>query len=228
MTAEVTHPVDPEDPMIRSGARWCSDHGKWECSANKPDHHAPAIRGMAKCRFHVGKQLDLAKTQGEANLAAWQASANREESPLDLGQAVMDQLRVAVIRADIYGELLRIQISDEELGGLVGPTFAAGRDGARVETGEQVRALARLEAEWRDRVVKYAETAHRMGIATQVIELAQGQAEIVVLAFRAALEAAGASLLPADRAVMVETFLHRLGGRDVVVGELVASEGAGS
>jgi hypothetical protein len=205
---------DADDPMARSGARWCPEHSRWECSANKPDHHASAVRGMAKCRHHVGKQLDLAKTQGEANLAAWSAVAGREQEPLDLGQTVMEQLRVAVIRADIYGELLRIQISDEEIGGLVGPSYAAGRDGQRVETGEQVRALVKLEAEWRDRVVKYAEVAHRMGIATRVIELAQGQAEIVVLAFRAALEVAGAELLPGVRAAMVETFLGRLGAGD--------------
>jgi hypothetical protein len=205
---------DPDDPMIRSGARWCGEHGWWECTAKKPDHHAPAVRGNSKCRFHLGKRLDLAKTQGEANLAAWSAAAGRDQEPLDLGQAVMEQLRVAVIRADIYGELLRIQISDEEIGGLVGPSYTAGRDGARVETGEQVRALVKLEAEWRDRVVRYAEVAHRMGIATRVIELAQGQAEIVVLAFRAALEVAGAELLPGVRAVMVETFLGRLGAGD--------------
>lgn len=213
------------DLMTRSGARWCEDHERWECSKQRSkgrgDCHQPAVRGMHACRNHVGKELDLAKTQGEANMAAWQAAGNSDKPPLDLGAAVMDQLRVAVIRADIYGELLRIQISAEEIAGLVGPTYAAGRDGARVETGEQVRALARLEAEWRDRVVKYAETAHRMGIATQVIELAQGQAEIVVLAFRAALEAAGAELLPGVRALMVERFLERLGR-----GELEAGDGS--
>ena len=158
-------------------------------------------------------------------MAAWSAAANSDLPPLDLGQTVMDQLRLAVIRADVIGELVRIQVAGEEdqLRGLVGPTYAAGRDGARVETGEQVRALARLEAEWRDRVVKYAETAHRMGIATQVIELAQGQAEIVTVAFRAALDAAGAELVPAVRGLIVAAFLERLGRGELVAGEVVES-----
>lgn len=59
MTAEPVLAHDPDDPMIRSGARWCPTHGWWECSANKPDHHAPAVRGNPHCRFHLGKRLDL-------------------------------------------------------------------------------------------------------------------------------------------------------------------------
>ena len=82
---------------------------------------------------------DLAKAQGEANLLAWSAAAGKDQVPLDPGATVMDQLRVAVMRADLYGELLRVQVEDQDYAGLVGPTFAAGRDGARVETGEQVR-----------------------------------------------------------------------------------------
>lgn len=165
---------------------------------------------MSKCRFHIGKQLDLAKTQGEANLLAWSSEAGRGQPALDPGQVVMDQLRVTVMRADIYGELLRIQIAAEEVGGLIGPTYAAGRDGARVETGEQVRGLAKLEAEWRDRAVRFAKTAHDMGIAERVIELHQGQAQLVVSAFMAGLGALP-GLLPADRDAALRAFLVGLG-----------------
>lgn len=211
-TSQAIEGHDPDDPMIQSGARWCDDHGWWECTARKPDHHAPAVRGMSKCRFHLGKRLDLARTQGEANLLAWstQAAVDAAAPALDPGQVVMDQLRVAVMRADLYGELLRIQVADQEIDGLVGPTYAAGRDGARVETGEQVRGLARLEAEWRDRAVRFAKAAHDMGIAERVIELHQGQAQLVVSAFVAGL-AAVPTLLPADKDLMLRTFLTQLG-----------------
>lgn len=208
MTAEPVLAHDPDDPMIRSGARWCPTHGWWECSANKPDHHAPAVRGNPHCRFHLGKRLDLARTQGEANMLAWstQAAIDASAPALDPGQVVMDQLRVAVMRSDLYGELLRIQVADQEVDGLVGPTYAAGRDGQRVETGEQVRGLARLEAEWRDRAVRFAKAAHDMGIAERVIELHQGQAQIVVTAFNAGLGAIP-GLLPADKDAALRAFL---------------------
>lgn len=204
-----TGPKTADDPMSRSGARWCEKHTRWECAANKPDHHATAVRGMAMCRHHVGKSMDLARTQGEANLLAWSAAAGRESGPLDPGQVVMDQLRVAVMRADLYGELLRIQVSDEEVDGLVGLTYAVGRDGARVSTGERVRGLAALEAEWRDRAVRFAKVAHDMGIDQRHIELEQGKAQLVTSAFLAAI--AAVSLLPADRDLMLRTFLSGLG-----------------
>jgi hypothetical protein len=207
-----TQPVTVKELMTRSGARWCEDHERWECAANKPNHHATAIKGMAMCRHHAGKSLDLAKTQGEANLLAWstQAASEQGAKPLDPGVAVMDQLRVAVLRADIYGELVRLQVAGEDESGLVGRTFAAGRDGARVETGEQVRALVRLEAEWRDRVVRFAKAAHDMGIAERHIELQQAQAAMVVAAFRAALEAGGSELTPVLRDLMLRAFLGSL------------------
>lgn len=204
MTVEL---MSQDDPMRHSGARWCEDHSRWECAAKKPDHHASAIRGMAMCRHHAGKALDLARTQGEANLLAWSAAAGVDAKPLDPGAVVMDQLRVAALRADIYGELLRLQVAGEDDAGLVGPTYAAGRDGARVETGEQVRALARLEAEWRDRVVRFAKAAHEMGIAERHIELEQAKAAMVVAAFRAAMEAGGAEVTPVLRDLMTRAFL---------------------
>lgn len=216
-------PMSHDDLMSRSGARWCPDHQRWECAAKKPDHHASAVRGMAMCRHHVGKSLDIARTQGEANLLAWSAAAAGTSSALDPGQVVMDQLRVAVMRADLYGELLRIQVADEDVSGLVGPTYAVGRDGARIETGERVRGLAALEAEWRDRAVRFAKVAHDMGIDQRHIELEQEKAQIVTAAFLAALGAAP-SLLPADRDVMLRTFLAGLGRGP----ELLELEGAAS
>lgn len=213
-------PVNTTELMSRSGARWCETHERWECAAKKPDHHALAIRGMAMCRHHAGKSLDLARTQGEANLLAWSAEAGRDAAPLNPGRVVMDQLRVAVTRADIYGELLRLQVADEEVDGLVGPTYAVGREGTKVETGERVRGLAALEAEWRDRVVRFAKAAHDMGIAEAVVELEKQRAELVTGAFLAAIDVLG--LLPVDRSRAVEVFLERLGSGEPVAGEVVA------
>lgn len=64
-----------------------------------------------------------------------------------------------------------------------------------------------------------------LGIAERQVELAAGQADIVVSAFRAGLTAAGAVLVPDVRDAMLRAFLQALGQGDVVVGEL---EGAAS
>lgn len=206
--------------MTRSGATWCEKHTRWECSAKVGrEHHATAMRGMAHCKHHVGKTTALARAQGEANLLAWATTAHVGAAPLDPGQVVMDQLRVAVLRADLYGEMLRLQLGDEGIGGLVGLTYAAGREGARVETGEGPRGLGRLEAEWRDRVVRFAKAAHDMGIAERHVELEQERAQLVTTAFLAALEVG--ALLPEVRSLMIERFLERLGG-STVAGEVVA------
>ncbi|MDN4173942.1 hypothetical protein QWY28_13355 [Nocardioides sp. SOB77] len=171
--------------------------------------------------MHLGQSRDLARTQGEANLAAWSAeAAGTGAAALDPGQVVMDQLRVAALRADIYGELLRIQVAGEDVDGLVGPTYAVGREGTKVETGERVRGLAGLEAEWRDRVVRFAKAAHDMGIAERVVELEQQRAELVTGAFLAAIDALG--LVPGDRSRAIEVFLDRLEPGRSVAGEVVA------
>lgn len=210
-----------DDPMRRSGAVPCDEHDRWECSRTsrrtQSRCHGNAMRGLDRCRMHAGQTLDLARTQGEANLLAWSAEAagGRGLAPLDPGQVVMDQLRVAVLRADLFGELLRLQVADEDVDGLVGPTFAVGRDGTKVETGERVRGLAGLEAEWRDRVVRFAKAAHDMGIAERVVELEQQRAEMVTGAFLAAIDVLG--LVPGDRSRAVATFLERLGAGEQLV-----------
>jgi hypothetical protein len=218
-------PMQGQDLMRLSGARWCGDHGRWECARNKQgglDCHGSAISGTARCRMHAGKASELAKAQGQANLLAWSTAAVADVKPLDPGQTVMNALHVSVLRAQMLGELLRVQVEDEDFEGLVGRTHAAGRDGARVETGEQLRGLVRLEAEERDRSVKFAKAAHDMGIAERHIELQQAQAQIVVAAFRAALDAIGSELLPAARDAATRAFLGGLGSGPVVAGEVSA------
>lgn len=72
--------------------------------------------------------------------------------------------------------------------GLIGHTYgAAGKDGRVYAQGEALRALVTLEAQERDRCVKFAEAAHRMGIAQRELELAESQARAVVVAHGAAL-----------------------------------------
>lgn len=214
MTAEpAEQAIRPDDPMRHSGARWCGDHGRWECAKHRKsglDCHQAAIGGLDRCRVHAGIASKLAKAEGAANLAAWSITAAMEQPPRDPGALVMAALEMSIMRVQVLGELLRLQVEDEDYEGLIGRTHAAGRDGVRVETGEQARGLARMEREERITMVQFAKTAHDMGIAERVIELHQGQAQLVVSAYVASL-AAVPSLLPADKDLMLRTFLTGLG-----------------
>lgn len=173
--------------------------------------------------MHVGKSTGVAKTEGEANLVAWSLSAAAELPPLNLQEGMLALIHLTAARHSVYAEELRLQYEAEGAAGLVGGTWTAGRGGEAIQSGEQLRGLAKLEGEERDKLARYLKDAHAMGIATQAVELAQGQAEIVVLAFRAALDAAGAELLPAVRGVVVKTFLEGLGRGQLVAGEVEAS-----
>jgi hypothetical protein len=169
---------------------------------------------MKHCKHHVGRSTAMAKALGEANLIAWstQAQPSADRVPLDPGRVVLDQLRVAVLRADLYGEMLRWQLEVDEESGLVSPTFVAGATGQAVATGEQVRGLTRLEAEWRDRAVRFAKTAHDMGIDQRRIELEEGQAGEVVAAAIAMCEVL--RLSAEQRELGLRAFLGSLGSVD--------------
>ena len=208
----------PDDPMRHSGAVWCQLHGRWECSKNSKRSqercHQPAILGTATCRTHAGEKTELVKSRGQANLLAWSLLSSEHETAgqLDPADVVLRSLRVAVMRADFYAARLQELAAGDDHGpdALVGPTFAAGRDGQRVETGEQRRALTRLEAEERDRAVRFAKTAHDMGIDTRRLELEQAQASVVVTAVGLGLDAIP-DLEPVQRDRFLEAFLAGIG-----------------
>lgn len=210
--------MNPNDPMTRSGARWCEEHDRWECSAKKPNHHAPAIRGMDKCRHHVGRSTAVAKALGEANLMAWTTEAiSRDLEPLDPGEVVLNQMRVAVMKADLLGVMVRWQLEVDDEAGLVGTTWTSGADGARVESGERVRALVTEEGVWRDRAVRYAKTAHDMGIDNRRIEIEESVAQRILGSFLDAMALARDVLTAELRARMADAFLEGLGHEPVVV-----------
>ena len=190
MTSSSTpQPMAQGDLMARSGARFCETHQRWECAAKKENHHASAIRGLAYCKNCAGRSTAMAKALGEANLLAWSSEAAGQDVAMpDPGLTVLQQLRVASLRADLFGLMLRWQLEVDEEQGLVGDTYTAGVEGGALRTGEQVRGLVRLEAEWRDRTVRYAKTAHDMGIAEREVRVAERTGQQLAGAIRSILE----------------------------------------
>lgn len=206
-----SEPMRGDDLKRASGARFCESHDRWECVA-KPKNssgacHGIAIDGLDKCRMHVGKRGAVAKSEGEA-LNEWRAVTG--QVAVAPAEAVLGMLQLSWLRARMYGSLLQAQVdvegenagaavagaaagdddarSEGGTSGLIGHTYASGKDVGVFASGEAVRALVALEAAERDRVVRVAKTAHDMGIAEREIRLAEAQGVMLAAVVRRILD----------------------------------------
>jgi hypothetical protein len=182
------------------GAKWCDTHGRLECTKDRTKGRGPchqcAVKGTNVCKNHGGHKLDVLKAKGQARITAWSAIGEPANGKnLDSGMAVLGVLQMTWLRLAAYGELLRQQAvrdgmtaSPDEMdpenpgsaGGLIGFRYgAAGKDGNIYAVSEEVRALVALEAQERDRVVKYAKTAHDMGISKRLTDMAEKWGDVV-------------------------------------------------
>lgn len=234
----VTAPTPAPDPT-RGGARWCPDHEAWECTRDRNRGrgtcHGAALLGLDRCRMHAGEPLALAKAKGEAHRAAytaWSALGMGSGAPLvvDSATAVLGMLQVSWLRAHLYAALLADQVDRDGVGpagvsedgpmgdgtGLIGHRYAQGKEGAPFATSEATRGLVDLEAAERDRCVRYAKTAHDMGIAEAQIRLAERQGEAIAGGLRWFI---AALVLTAEQAARVpelmSTMLRALAAGDL-------------
>ena len=205
------------DLMNDAGARWCDQHRRYECvkrSKRRPgDHcHASAIRGTDACRIHGGQSTAVMKAKGAA-LSAWRAVPGVQE--VTPSEAVMQMLQVSWARFHLYAGLLEQQVTeaqgdgsglggsdDPDLGpgaGLIGHTRSGVKDIGIFATGEAARGLTLLEEKERDRCVRYAKTAHDMGIADREIRLAESQGALIAGAITRILDALDLSAVQRSR-----------------------------
>jgi hypothetical protein len=131
-----------------SDPRWCPDHGRLECT--RAAHggrvcHGSAVRGADRCRMHLGKQVETVRRE---QLTAW--AATPWDGDVTPAGAVAGQLGLAWRRAALLAEELRRQAEG-------GDSTPAG--------------LAAQEAAERERVVRFAEAAHRMGVQETQLKL---------------------------------------------------------
>jgi len=188
-------------------ARWCMDHGRMECTGNRSRGrgpcHGPAIRGTRNCRIHSGKQSKIAREKGLARITAWDATGQGAQQ-VDYRMAVLGVLQMTWLRLAAYSDLLRKQVekeglaagpdphdpTDADASGLIGFRYgAAGKDGNIFAQSEEIRALVLLEGQERDKVVKYAKTAHDMGISDRLTNLAERWGDVVATRISLMLEA---------------------------------------
>lgn len=200
--------------MRTAGAAWCDTHRKWECTKqskrSRERCHGLAIRGTNACRIHGGQSTDVLKAKGAA-LSAWRAVPGRQD--VTPSEAVMAMLQVSWARFHFYASLLEQQVSDAQgstggglgddpdLGpgaGLIGHTRSASPSVGVYVSGEAPRGLTKLEADERDRTVRFAKVAHDMGIADREIRLAEAQGALIAGAISRILDAL--ELSPSQRA----------------------------
>jgi len=93
---------------------------------------------------------------------------------------------VQVAREDLY----RI-FNTGGVSALIGSSYADTKDGRIYATGDMIRGLTKLEADERDRCANFAAKAIAAGLAERQVRLAERQAEMVLGAIEAALDAAG-------------------------------------
>lgn len=231
----MTDPMRKPDPM-RGGALWCPTHNRWECTKRCKDGspcHGQAITGLDRCRMHAGESGEVAKAKGEA-ITAWSALSG--QPVVSHTEAVLGMLQMSWLRAHLYASLLERQFTDAqqhdegaaggpgglgggdpELGpgaGLVGHTHGAVKDIGIYVTGEAARALTVLEGQERDRVVRYAKTAHDMGIAEAQVRIAEQTGQQLAEVIRRTADA----LLLAVVGLVAET-----AGREGAAGERLAA-----
>lgn len=140
--AGVTDHMSRDDPMRRSGATWCEQHARWECSKRSKRTggrcHASAIRGMDRCRSHAGESTARAKAKGEA-LSAWSALAAADaDLPelVDPARAVMAMLHMSWLRVHLLAGLLEQQVARDATSTTeAGDLDAAGREDASTVSG---------------------------------------------------------------------------------------------
>ena len=157
-------------------ARWCPDHGRLECvhqrSRGRGQCHGPAIKGTESCRAHIGMTVAEAR---RVVLTAWAAVPDDQGiSPM---AAVAGQLNLSWRRAQLLGGELRRQVEAAgggDGGGLVGYVYSASAAADGIyPASEAVRALVKLEAEERERCVRFAAAAHAMGLQEHQVSVAR-------------------------------------------------------
>lgn len=156
-----------------------------------------AVVGGTVCAMHGGKapQVKAAAEQREL-----EAKADAEVRKLWPGLVEMDPIK------DPVDLLARTAAALEHMADVVGKRV---NDLSSLGAGPQLRVEVVLLDRLLDKVLKSSDALARLGLAERTVELEQERAQLVTAAFLAAVQAV--SLLPADRDLMLRTFLSGIG-----------------
>lgn len=183
------------------------------CTAHSKRHGGPCgakpVRGLEVCHQHgggtraakeAGQRKETERKADETIAKLWPGLAGQTpvKDPVDL-------LARTAAALEAMTETVGDRINENST------SIAAGKDMT------QLRAEIVLLDRLLDKLLKASDAMARLGIAERQVRVEEEQAAIVTTAFRAAI--AVVQLLPADRDLMIRTFLERL-GQATVAGEV--------
>jgi hypothetical protein len=164
------------------------------------------VKGTDRCRMHAGISGAVAKQRGEIQVELRQAL--RYDGPIaDSGEIMLRASSMAWHRAQMLTvELDRVVGEHNSLReALTGDTYAVTEMGEKVKTGEYIRAMAQLEAQWWDRAFAYATkvTAAKLAIADRRAAAVDRQAAAIYELLRTVLFHPDVALTPTQRAAVL-------------------------
>ena len=111
--------------------------------------------------------------------------------PVQFAEAYAHLMAVAAARAEWLGQLLQDAVRREGLDAFVGDVLSLTKDGDAVPVSEEVRALARLEADERSRAERLARDGIRIGIEASQVDAMRSYGKTVITAMRCFAEELG-------------------------------------
>lgn len=172
-----------------------------------------AIPGGTVCKIHGGSTGHIAaKAKVRAELESWGLDA----PTVDPGQTLLRLVSQSAARAERYAQELFAKLADDEDGALrkalVADVWILDLEGESHKAGEYVRALAKLEAEERDRCANFCRIAIAAGLAERQVRLAERQGQLIAEVLRTVMGDPELGLTEAQKAALPAVARRALAG----------------
>jgi len=162
-----------------------------------------AIQGGTRCRKHGGAAPQVrAKAEVRAEVMRWGLG----DATVDPGEVLLRLVAQSAARAARYADELEKAVEEHGfITAMVGESMVATQFNVH-KSGEYIRALAKLEAEERDRCANFAAKAIAAGLNERMVRVAERQGEMLAGMVTAALAEAA---LPPEMAQRVRASIAR-------------------
>jgi hypothetical protein len=111
--------------------------------------------------------------------------------PVQFAEVYAHLMAVAAARAEWLGQLLQDAVRREGIDALIGDVLSLTKDGEPVPVSEEIRALARMEADERSRAERLARDGIRIGIEASQVDAMRSYGKTVITAMRCLVEELG-------------------------------------
>jgi hypothetical protein len=143
------------------------------------------VKGALVCIAHGGGAPQVqAKARVRVELMSWGLDAQT----VDPGETLLRLVSQSAARAERYARELFDKLADDEDGALrkalVADVWIVDLEGEAHKAGEYVRALAKLEADERDRCANFCRIAIAAGLAERQVRLAERQGQMIAEVLR--------------------------------------------